>query len=260
MNKWLLVGIITLALAVFLVQYTVVSEPKVNFDESVTDEVNTTKKNQRTSTTNINDHRYPSYSAPVVVKKTKMVAKVSPKKRKLSKAELKKKIDQYNVIDKVELVGWQTNSGVSQALLLADRRKYTDEYASISLEEGVSMPLVGETLSLPLPEGESLLAKVEKTSLNESGESSWTGYNMQNGQRYPVVFTQAENNSYATISSPRGSYILSASNNSGVIYKVPTEEVLNTFYENDQLVPEPQLLEKVNVISAAAKTNVTAIE
>lgn len=110
------------------------------------------------------------------------------------------------------------------------------EYQAVHLGSKESLiPSVGQEVTLPLLHGEILNVKVEAVENLSNGDVSWSGHFMIDGDSYPVVMTLGDNSSFATITTPKGSYSLESLNGSGWLYKNPAEIELSKPGTNDFL-------------------------
>jgi len=102
------------------------------------------------------------------------------------------------------------------------------------------MPVVGEQVKLPMPEGETITANVESTKTTETGEYIWSGHLANRDSDYPIVMTYGETSTFATITTPNGSYTMEAINGKGTIFKNPSEIELSHPGATDFLEPQLQ--------------------
>lgn len=113
-------------------------------------------------------------------------------------------------------------------------------YEPVTLDSQAPLPLPGEQLTLPLPDGDSIQVTVAKSTRLENGDYSWSGH--LDGNDYPVVMTYGAGLAFATITTPKGSYSLEARDGNGWVYKNPAEVELTQPGRNDYLeVPEEEL-------------------
>lgn len=94
---------------------------------------------------------------------------------------------------------------------------------------------VGDNLVIPLPEGLSVEVSVVKSSENSMGGYTWQGYLKGHNDDYPVIFTEGATSSFATITTPTGSYTMESVNGLGWIYQNPSMDSLNPQNFSDQL-------------------------
>ncbi|MCK6445413.1 MAG: hypothetical protein L6Q99_03395 [Planctomycetes bacterium] len=83
----------------------------------------------------------------------------------------------------------------------------------------------GSLVPLELPSGERYLARVENLVAHEGGDRSWTGHLDGFGSLHPVVFTQGDVATFATIAAPGGLYALEAYGEDGVLFRDEREEL-----------------------------------
>ena len=102
------------------------------------------------------------------------------------------------------------------------------------------MPASGEQVQLPMPGGETIIANVESTQTTETGEYIWSGHLANHGTDYPIVMTYGENSTFATITTPNGSYTMEAVNGKGSVFKNPSEIELSQPGATDFLEPQIQ--------------------
>lgn len=111
-------------------------------------------------------------------------------------------------------------------------------YESVQLEQHpASMPVAGQEVSLPLLKGDLVKVQVEVGNLHENGDYSWRGHLKGHGSDYPVIMTYGESGTYATITTPEGSYSLESINGLGWLYKNPAEPELSAAGAVDHLEP-----------------------
>lgn len=85
----------------------------------------------------------------------------------------------------------------------------------------------GDRLSLALPNGDIVDASVSNRIQRPSGNIHLDTHYDHQGQRYPLLLTQSENQTFATLSTAEGVYELSAKNGIGSLTKsiaTPTEK------------------------------------
>lgn len=83
----------------------------------------------------------------------------------------------------------------------------------------------GSLVPLELPGGERYLARVENLIAHEDGDRSWTGHLDGFGSLHPVIFTQGDVATFATIAAPGGLYALEAYGEDGVLFRDEREEL-----------------------------------
>lgn len=133
------------------------------------------------------------------------------------------------------------------ALNKDDDQPATSPYPKVSVFSPVrlnphpeKMPTTGEQVQLPLPGGETITANVENTQTTETGEYIWSGHLANHDSDYPIVMTYGENSTFATITTPNGSYTMEAINGKGTIFKNPAEVELSHPGATDFLEPQIQ--------------------
>jgi hypothetical protein len=97
-------------------------------------------------------------------------------------------------------------------------------YAIIEIESHPAhLPSIGEQLQVPMLEGQPVTIRVESSSTSPNGDYSWSGHLQGYGTDYPVVMTYGQHSTFATITTPEGSYTLEALDGIGWLYKNPSE-------------------------------------
>lgn len=110
------------------------------------------------------------------------------------------------------------------------------EYQAMQVESRWGhAPSPGQMVVMPLLHGETISVQVETVQTLSNGDISWSGHYMVDGDAYPVVMTLGDHSSFATITTPKGSYTLEALNGSGWLYKNPAEVELSNPGTNDFL-------------------------
>ena len=110
------------------------------------------------------------------------------------------------------------------------------EYQAVQVESRWGhVPVPGQTVVMPLLHGESVSVQVESVQTLSNGDVSWSGHVTVDGDSYPVIMTLGEHSSFATITTPKGSYTLESVNGSGWLYKNPAEVELSAPGNNDYL-------------------------
>jgi len=99
------------------------------------------------------------------------------------------------------------------------------------------LPSEGEQIVLPMLDGKSVRVNVESTENNSNGDYIWSGHLDGYNNDYPIVMTYGENSTFATITTPQGSYSLEALKGVGWLYKNPSEAELTTEGKNDFIIP-----------------------
>lgn len=112
-------------------------------------------------------------------------------------------------------------------------------YSPVTLEPHPDrLPAEGEQIILPMFDGKSVKVNVESAESNANGDYIWSGHLDGHNNDYPVVMTYGENTTFATITTPEGSYSLEAVKGVGWLYKNPAEAELTSQGKNDFLIPE----------------------
>lgn len=97
----------------------------------------------------------------------------------------------------------------------------------------------GDKFSLPMPNGEEYVAQVETTTTFKNGTTSWQGHLEGYGDKYPVVFTVGKKTSFATVTTPDGSFTMESIDGAGWIYENPEVTELSDPNQQDSLaIPE----------------------
>lgn len=116
--------------------------------------------------------------------------------------------------------------------------KAVTQYQAIELTpEALQAPEVGDTLQLPLLNGQSVEVVVAHSELLPNGDLSWSGHLESQGTSYPVVMTHGKTSAFATITTEQGSYSLESMRGSGWLYKNPAEYELSYPEAPDHLEP-----------------------
>lgn len=112
-------------------------------------------------------------------------------------------------------------------------------FSSITLDPHPDhLPAEGEQVILPMFEGKSVKVNVESAASNANGDYIWSGHLDGYNNSYPIVMTYGENTTFATITTPEGSYSLEAVKGVGWLYKNPAEAELSAQGKNDFLIPD----------------------
>jgi hypothetical protein len=88
-------------------------------------------------------------------------------------------------------------------------------------------PQAGEQIQMPLLNGTIAEVNVESVTVNPNGDYSWAGHLQGYGTDYPVVMTYGEHSTFATVTTPEGSYSMESTNGVGWVYKNPAEVELS---------------------------------
>ncbi|HWV16790.1 MAG TPA: hypothetical protein VN030_15280 [Cellvibrio sp.] len=112
-------------------------------------------------------------------------------------------------------------------------------FSPISLDpHPAQLPSAGEQLLLPMLNNKSVKVNVESVTTNSNGDFIWSGHLDGHNNDYPVVMTYGENTTFATITTPEGSYSLEAVKGVGWLYKNPAEAELTHQGKDDFLIPD----------------------
>lgn len=79
----------------------------------------------------------------------------------------------------------------------------------------------GDVVSLSLPDGRTLQARVTGTALQAGGRRNWQGEVEVEGEPYPVNFTFGKETAFGFIGTPQGSFTLETLRGQGWIYMTP---------------------------------------
>jgi hypothetical protein len=91
--------------------------------------------------------------------------------------------------------------------------------ATIALAQGVISKLkVGDTISLPYMGNGEFDAKITKKTTHKNGSVTVTGNLVDTGNQYAVVLTEGKKMSFATVTTPNGSYEIETRNGVGYVY------------------------------------------
>jgi hypothetical protein len=100
-----------------------------------------------------------------------------------------------------------------------------------------SFPSEGEQLVLPMLNGKRVKVNVLSTSIEDNGDKTWSGHVDGYGNEYPVVMTYGEGTTFATITTPEGSYSMESVKGVGWLYKNPAEIELTALGKGDYVIP-----------------------
>jgi|GEM_PF-4839547 len=138
-----------------------------------------------------------------------------------------------------ESLPWTFNagdSGVTPSLTLNSKVKV---YSAVTVDPHPDhLPAEGEQIVLPMLNGKSIKVNVESAESNDNGDYIWSGHLDGHNNDYPIVMTYGENTTFATITTPDGSYSLEAVKGVGWLYKNPAEAELTAQGKNDYLIPD----------------------
>ena len=94
-----------------------------------------------------------------------------------------------------------------------------DERFSVQLmRERLANVSVGDAVPIQVPGQDSMLAIVEVRDIGPNGDRYWRGHIQSGGDRYPVVYTQGDEATFATICTPAGTYALEALGDRGQLF------------------------------------------
>ena len=89
--------------------------------------------------------------------------------------------------------------------------------------------------------GEEYVVQVEKVTTFQNGSMSWQGHLDGYGDQYPVVLTKGKATTFATITTPEGSFTMESVNGAGWIYKNPEiNETSDTRQPDSLMIPTVQ--------------------
>ncbi|WP_211829781.1 hypothetical protein [Kistimonas asteriae] len=136
---------------------------------------------------------------------------------------------------------WAPTDNLPSDGMLTLPEEVTDRTAINLDADELDVVATGDSVSFTLPGNHHYDAVIEKTTYNGNGDKTLTGYlagtQSPDGGTYPVIITQGESTSFATITSPYGSYSMETINGQGWIYKNPPRSMLETA-ETDAIVPQ----------------------
>lgn len=116
---------------------------------------------------------------------------------------------------------WQA-AEVDAAFPLAEPGEGVEQPQPIALQgSGLGRAQVGDSVTLPLPDGSTLVARVTKVQLQRGGERNWQGEVRIDGDSYPVNFTVGKQATFGFIGTPQGSYSVETLGGKGWVYKNP---------------------------------------
>jgi len=96
---------------------------------------------------------------------------------------------------------------------------------------------VGTRITFEAQGGGVHVAIVERLIVHENGDRTWSGHLEPHGLRYPVVYTQGEPWTFATLATPDGLYALEANAEEGVLFK-DEREALQADAGNCERLPD----------------------
>ena len=85
--------------------------------------------------------------------------------------------------------------------------------------EALSSVDLGARIVFELPDGTRHVALVERLVVHDNGDRTWSGHLAGSGIEHPVVYTQGELWTFATLVTPQGLYALEAEGEEGVLFK-----------------------------------------
>ncbi|MCY3000983.1 MAG: hypothetical protein NTV21_04190 [Planctomycetota bacterium] len=103
--------------------------------------------------------------------------------------------------------------------------------------EALSAVEVGARIVFELPDGTRHVALVERLVAHDNGDRTWSGHLAGSGLDHPVVYTQGEPWTFATLVTPQGLYALEAEGEDGVLFK-DGREAMQRDHEGCALLPE----------------------
>ncbi|MCX7134003.1 hypothetical protein [Aeromonas sp.] len=116
---------------------------------------------------------------------------------------------------------WQA-AEVDADFPLAEPGEGAEQPQPIALQGGeLGLAQVGDSVTLPLPDGSTLEARVTKVELQRGGERNWQGEIRVDGDSYPVNFTVGKQATFGFIGTPQGSYSVETLGGKGWVYKNP---------------------------------------
>lgn len=96
---------------------------------------------------------------------------------------------------------------------------------------------VGARIAFELPDGARHVARVESLTVHDNGDRTWSGHLVGSGVDHPVVYTQGELWTFATLVTPQGLYALEAEGEEGVLFK-DGREAMQRDHDKCSLIPE----------------------
>lgn len=100
-----------------------------------------------------------------------------------------------------------------------------------------TFPAVGDDVAMPMLNGEKVVMEVQSVTTSPNGDFSWAGHLKGHDDDYPVTMTYGAHSTFATITTPQGSYTMESVNGVGWLYKNPAEAELTAPGVNDFLEP-----------------------
>lgn len=96
---------------------------------------------------------------------------------------------------------------------------------------------VGARIVFELPDGTRHVALVEQLVVHDNGDRTWTGHLAGSGLDHPVIYTQGEPWTFATLATPQGLYALEAQGDEGVLFK-DGREAMQRDHDGCALLPD----------------------
>lgn len=133
---------------------------------------------------------------------------------------------------------WQA-AEVDADFPLAEPGEGVEQPQPIALQCGeLGQAQVGDSVTLPLPDGSTLEARVTRVELQRGGERNWQGEIRVDGDSYPVNFTVGKQATFGFIGTPQGSYSVETLGGKGWVYKNPPLDLDHG--GSDALIPTHQ--------------------
>ena len=135
-----------------------------------------------------------------------------------------------------ELNTWQLSSGDDTPQPSIPLNEKVKKYSVVRVNpHPENLPSEGEQIVLPLLDGQTIKVNVEVTKTTENGDYIWSGHLAGYSNDYPIVMTYGEKLTFATVTTPEGSYSLEAVNGVGWLYKNPSVAELSKPGGNDSV-------------------------
>ncbi|MCX4029346.1 hypothetical protein H0A36_02800 [Endozoicomonas sp. SM1973] len=120
---------------------------------------------------------------------------------------------------------WVANFTADAESISLDERITEKQSVQVDKEQ-LDNKQAGDKLSFDLPGGYQVAATISQVTHSQTGATVLSGHLDGHGDRYPVVVTSGTNSSFATITTPQGSYSLEAVGGKGIVYKnIPVEQL-----------------------------------
>ncbi|WDE14207.1 hypothetical protein [Thalassomonas haliotis] len=121
--------------------------------------------------------------------------------------------------DEAETSAWRLNE---QPLDTVPTSFAGTPYQTVSFNSSLQAQIsVGDTVSLPLPDGSTVEVRVTKEGLESNGDYTFEGNIEQNNHSFPVVITQGANGTFGSIATSDNTYSITTLDGVGVIYQNP---------------------------------------